>query len=140
MNEVGSSFQAFQILKELENPFAEEIWVLALNAQLKVIRKEMVFRGTVDHCLIHPRDIFRVLIQNNASSFVLAHNHPSQEVLPSEQDLLITRKIHQLGKVSQIPLNDHLIFTREKYFSMADNGYFQKWKKTRSGLLNGSAT
>lgn len=129
-NEVSSSLQAFEILRPKFNPYAEEIWAIALNSQLQALSLEMIFRGTADQCLIHPRDIFRFLILNNASSFVLAHNHPSGEVLPSGQDLTLTRKIHSGGLLFQIPLQDHLIFSPEKYFSMADHGYFNSWRKS----------
>lgn len=126
---MSSSHQAFEVLKENENPFAEEMWIIALNAQMKMLHKEMIFRGTADHCLIHPRDIFRVLIMCNASSFIMAHNHPSQDVTPSQQDLTQTNKIYHLAVMLQIPLQDHLIFTAEKYFSMADHGFLKKWRK-----------
>ena len=129
MIEVSTSLQAYECLRAQFNPYAEEVWVLALNAHLGLIQKEMVFRGTVDHCLLHPRDILRILVLCNASSFVLAHNHPSNQTLPSDQDLVITRKVHHLAALLQVPLNDHIIFTMEGYFSMADQGYFEKWRK-----------
>ncbi|MDG0814746.1 JAB domain-containing protein [Bdellovibrio svalbardensis] len=129
-NEVNSSLHAFETLKQYFNPYAEEVWAVALNSHLQVLGREMIFRGTADQCLIHPRDIFRFLILSNASSFILAHNHPSKEVLPSDQDLILTRKIHNAGVLFQIPLQDHIIFSKEKYFSMADHGYFKSWKKS----------
>jgi DNA repair protein RadC len=129
MNELNSSLATFENLKHHYNPFAEEVWVLALNAQLKIMQKEMIFRGTVDHCLIHPRDIFRFLIQANASSFIMAHNHPSEDVLPSDSDLIITRKFFRMAQLFEMPLLDHVIFTNEKYFSMADHGFMKKWKR-----------
>lgn len=132
MIEISSSLQAYECLRAQINPYAEELWLLALNSQLELIKKEMVFRGTADHCLIHPRDIFRILILCNASSFIMAHNHPSQQSTPSEQDLVITRKIFQAATLFKIALNDHIIMTPNQYFSMADNGYFKKWKRNSS--------
>jgi len=132
MVEVSSSLQAFECLRAQINPYAEELWIIALNSQMEVIKTEMVFRGTADHCLIHPRDIFRTLILCNACSFIMAHNHPSEQVLPSEQDLILTRKIHSLSVMFQILLNDHLILTTSQYYSMADHGHFKKWKKNPS--------
>lgn len=131
---MSTSLQVYEHLKIHYNPDAEEVWILALNAQMKLIRKEMLFRGTVDHCLLHPRDVLRTLVLANASSFILSHNHPSGDCRPSEQDLILTRKIHQLGQLIQIPLNDHLIITADAYFSMADHGCFLKWRKRRSGI------
>ena len=125
-----SSLQAFNILQNYFNPFAEEVWAIALNPQLQVLGTAMIFRGTVDQCQIHPRDIFRFLIEKNASSFILAHNHPSLEVYPSDRDYALTRKIQRSGLLMQIPLQDHVIFSEEKYFSMADYGFFNKRKKS----------
>lgn len=135
MTEISSSLHAYNCLHAQINPYAEELWIIALNAQLKVIKKEMVSRGTADQCLIHPRDVFRTLILCNASSFIMAHNHPSDQALPSEQDLIITRKIHQLSVLFQIPLNDHIIMTKSRYYSMADHGHFKKWKKSSALYL-----
>lgn len=129
MIEVSSSFQAYECVRKNINPHAEELWLLALNSHLHLIKKEMVFRGTADQCLIHPRDIFRILITYNASSFILAHNHPSDQVSPSKQDLTLTKKIYQLSHLMQIPLLDHLIISPEKYYSMADNSKMSRWKK-----------
>ena len=129
-SEITSSIQAFDLLKSYFNPYAEEIWVIALNSHLQVLGLEMIFRGTAGQCLVHPRDIFRFLIQRNASYFIMAHNHPSQEILPSPQDLTLTRKIYAAALLMQIPLHDHIVFGSEKYFSMADHGYFKNWKKS----------
>ena len=134
--EITSSHQAYECLSAEINPFAEELWLLALNSQMNLIKKEMIFRGTADHCLIHPRDIFRTLILANASSFILAHNHPSENILPSEQDLILTRKIYQASALFQIPLNDHLVMTPTQYFSMAAHGHFKKWTKISKNFLN----
>ncbi|UYL10376.1 JAB domain-containing protein [Bdellovibrio sp. SKB1291214] len=130
MTEITSSAAAFESLKSLINPFAEELWVIALNPQLQVIATEMIFRGTADHCPTHPRDIFRFLIIKNASFFMMAHNHPSASVQPSEQDLITTRKMHTCGRIFQIPLIDHIIFSDADYYSMADNGFFKTLKKS----------
>lgn len=130
MSEIFSSLDAFKVLKEHINVHAEEVWVLALNSQLQLVAKEMIFRGTANHCSIHPRDIFRFLILSNACSFIMAHNHPSNSVLPSEQDLQFTQKLCHLAVLFEIPMNDHLVVTRDKYFSMADHGYFKKWRKS----------
>lgn len=131
--EMSTSLQAYECLNAQYNPDSEEVWILALNSQMRLIRKEMLFRGTVDHCLLHPRDIFRFLVRNNASSFIMAHNHPSDDCLPSEQDLAMTRKIYRLSQAIQIPMNDHIILSSDAYFSMADHGYFLKWRRKKSG-------
>ena len=131
MDEISSSSQAFDLLKEKTNSYAEELWIISLNSSMKIIGFEMIFRGTVDHCLIHPRDILRFLVITNACSFIMAHNHPSNDPLPSEQDLILTRKIHKLSQLIQIPLHDHIIFTEAQYFSMADHGLLKLNRRSR---------
>lgn len=135
MIEISSSLQAFECLRPHINIYAEELWLLALNSQMELIKKEMIFRGTADHCVIHPRDIFRTLVLANAHSFILAHNHPSNSVTPSDQDLLLTRKLYHAGTLFQIPLNDHLVVSTTGYYSMADRGHFRRWHKNFKHLL-----
>ena len=128
MTKISSSLAAYECLTAQINPNAEEVWILALNAQLTLIEKQMVFRGTADSCIIHPRDIFRILILCNACTFILAHNHPSKQHLPSRQDLDVTRNFYTLSHLLQIPLVDHLILTEMSYYSMADQGWLKKWR------------
>lgn len=125
MTEINSSSEAFNVLKSKFNPFSEEVWILSLDTHLCLLSSDMIFRGTVNSCLVHPRDIFRTLILNNACSFILAHNHPSRSVVPSEEDLIVTRKIRQISKIFEIKMNDHIIFTDQNYFSLADSGIFK---------------
>lgn len=107
-------------LRELFKTEVEEFWVLALTSSKKVIKAEMLFRGTVDSCLVHPRDIFRFACVNNASSIVIAHNHPSGDHSPSSEDIQLTKRIVKIGKLLQIPVVDHLILSEKGYFSFTD--------------------
>ena len=126
MLEVQNSLQAYGIIRIHFNPCVEEVWVLALNSQLQLLGKEMIFRGTVDSCPIHPRDIFRYLIMKNATSFVLVHNHPSNSVEPSSEDIEITGKLRQLSDLIEITILDHLIIGLDKYYSFADFGMLKQ--------------
>jgi DNA repair protein RadC len=103
----------------------EEFWVLALNSQLKVLGLEMLFRGTVDSCPIHIRDIIRFVCVRNASFFMVAHSHPSGDHGPSRQDLNVTRRIRKLSELLEIPILDHLILSNNGYSSLADRGFFR---------------
>ncbi|WP_413576590.1 JAB domain-containing protein [Bdellovibrio sp. HCB290] len=130
MTEITCSSEAFEVLKPNVNPFSEELWIIALNPQLQLISTKMIFRGTADHCPVHPRDIIRFLVTTNATSFMMAHNHPSSSIEPSTQDLAITRRMYNCGKLIQIPLIDHIIFSSHSYYSMADHGFFKILKKS----------
>jgi DNA repair protein RadC len=107
----------------------EEVYVVALNASQKIIETRLLFRGTVDFCLFHPRDILRFVITVNAVSFIIAHNHPSGDPTPSYADLVLTKKLHQASRLVQIELLDHLILTREKYVSLKEWGAIKTKKR-----------
>jgi DNA repair protein RadC len=121
---INQSEKAFHLLQEKINPFQEEVWLLSLTADLMLLATDMLFRGTVDQCAIHPRDLVRTLCSRNASAFILAHNHPSGQVQPSSQDYWVTRKIMQIANLLEIPMKDHLIVTDKSYYSFADAGLF----------------
>lgn len=116
---VQSPRSAARIFRQLMSDHQEELWVLALCPGKRVLGAELLFRGTVDSCQAHPRDIFRYLCQLNASSFIVAHNHPSQDPLPSESDWIFTRQLTKAAAVIGIPLLDHLVVTRKNHRSMA---------------------
>lgn len=114
---------ALAALQSLMTEDVEEFWTLALGPQKTLLRSKMIFRGTVDACLVHPRDIFRFACQENASAIIVAHNHPSGDPRPSEQDLLFTRQLVRAARTLEIPLLDHLIVTKSEFSSMARDGW-----------------
>ncbi len=105
----------------------EQAWVLALDSQLKIVEFILTSKGTVNYCQIHPRDIFRFVITRNASSFILAHNHPSGNTLPSRQDIEFTKKILTLSKLHEIPFLDHVILTKTAATSMRALKNIRNW-------------
>lgn len=129
--QINSSQKAFICLDKAMAKDVEEFWVLALNSNLELIRKKLLFRGTVDSCLIHPRDIIRFVCAENATSFVVAHNHPSGDPRPSSEDIRITKKVFQIGQLIEVPMKDHLILCRESYFSFADHGLLKKFSNLK---------
>ena len=117
---ITSSQNAFEILQPKFNPNSEEIWALYLNSNLDLLTSTLLHRGTVNHCLFHPRDLFREAIRANSTFIILAHNHPSGQILPSLMDLKLTKKIVKLGRFIEIPVVDHVIFSDKFYFSFKD--------------------
>lgn len=117
-----------ELLTKQINPWQEEAWVISLNSQLQCLQTHLAFRGTADHCPIHPRDVFRLLIQNNASFFAFAHNHPSGNHQPSREDLRMTERLVKAGRLMEIPLIDHIIFSNQGYYSFADHGRIKPLK------------
>lgn len=127
-----SSRNAFAFFQKKFSADVEEFRIVALDPGLKPIEDQLLFRGTVDSCMIHPRDLIRFVCLKNATSFLVAHNHPSGEVRPSRSDIEITKRIVYLGCVLEIPLNDHLILAGESYFSFADQGLLRKYSNFKS--------
>ena len=118
--EINSAMLAYEFFKPLGNLEVEEVWALALGPSLKSLRAKMIFRGSVSSCLVHPREIFRFALTENASNLILAHNHPSQETNPSTEDLKMTNQLIMVGRLIEIPLLDHLIITRKAFVSLRE--------------------
>lgn len=110
----------------------EEVHVVGLNAHRIPIATKLIFRGTVDFCLFHPRDVFRFLLEINATSFIIAHNHPSEDPTPSFPDILLTKKLFKASELLQIEMIDHLILTQNQYSSLKTMGVFGKNRRTKA--------
>lgn len=108
----------------------EESWILALDSQLKLIDYKLISRGTVDRCVVHPRDVFRFAVQQNASSIILTHNHPSQNPKPSKEDITFTKKLLKLSWLHEIPLLDHVILTKDGGLSLRGLKVIRFWNKS----------
>lgn len=117
---IQSSQNAFTVLQPKFNPDSEEIWGLYLNSNLDLLFASLLHRGTVNFCLFHPRDLFREAIRHNSTFIILAHNHPSRQILPSDMDIKMTKKVIKMGQFMEIPVLDHVIFSDDKFFSFKD--------------------
>ncbi len=121
MSQIHNSHAAFQILKSKFNPTCEEFWLLTLNSTLALTNTILLAKGTLNYCPVHPRDLFRECLSANAFTFLIAHNHPSLDVTPSDADLKLTRKLFKLSQLVEIPMADHIIFSDRNYFSLREN-------------------
>ena len=99
----------------------EHLMVIYLNARNEMIFKKPMFIGTLNANLVHPREIFQEALKQNAASVILTHNHPSGNSDPSEDDINITKRIVQAGKIMGIDVLDHIIITKTKAFSFKEN-------------------
>lgn len=104
--------------KEIGHLKQECFLVIYLNAAGKIVHHEIIFKGTLDKSLVHPREIFVGALKSNASSFIAVHNHPAGSLIPSEMDILVTKKLIEIANMVQIPLIDHLIVTSHDYYSI----------------------
>jgi DNA repair protein RadC len=104
----------------LRDEIKEKFIVVCLNSANKVIKYETISVGNLNSSVVHPREIFKVAIDNSSASIILIHNHPSGNPEPSNEDIRITKKIVESGKILDIPVFDHLIIAGETYTSFVE--------------------
>jgi DNA repair protein RadC len=125
---ITSSRDAYEIFKRVFNAdtfdWCEEVVMLCVNNSNKVVGFYKVSSGGMTGTVIDVRMIFTTALQCLATGVIIAHNHPSGTLIPSEADKAITKKIKEAGKYLDINILDHLIITDENYFSFVDEGIF----------------
>jgi DNA repair protein RadC len=120
---ITSSKLAYNILKsKLSDLPHEEFWVLYMTRSNTIIKAECVSKGGVSGTVVDVRLILKPAIECLASSIILAHNHPSGNLKPSQEDIYLTKKIKEASKLVDINLQDHLIIGDQAYLSFADEG------------------
>lgn len=100
----------------------EKFVAIYLNTKKELIGYDILFVGTIDSTSFHPREVLRGAIKRSASAIVVMHNHPSGSVVPSNNDILLTKQLKMSCDVVGIPLIDHLITNGNDYYSFFDNG------------------
>lgn len=120
---INSSADVFQLMKPdlLDEPI-EHFYIILLNRNNQVIKKQLISRGGTAGTVADPKIIFKYAIDALANSIILVHNHPSGNLKPSEQDRRLTNKLKSAGDSLDIPVIDHIIFTDVAYFSFSDEG------------------
>lgn len=120
---ITCSNDIYQLIKpELMDLPKEEFWVILLNRANRLIKKEQISSGGISGTVADPKIIFKAALDQYASSLILVHNHPSGNLKPSQADINLTNKMKEAGKVLEIPVLDHLIFSDSGYLSFADEG------------------
>lgn len=107
---------------DLNHEPQEIVCEIMLNTKNHIVGVMEVTRGTLDSSLVHPREVFRGAILHNAASIILCHNHPSGDSAPSREDMKVTERIKQAGKVFGIDLLDHVIIGNGEYTSIREEG------------------
>jgi len=120
---IANSQDAFEIFRSVmgDQPY-ESFWIILLNRANKVMRKCSISEGGVSGTVVDPKKIFKIALDQHASSIILGHNHPSGNIQPSEADQSITRKIRDAGLLLDVAVLDHLIIGDDLYYSFADEG------------------
>jgi DNA repair protein RadC len=100
----------------------EEFCVIYLDAQNQIIEFETIQRGVVNQAVVYPRQVLENALKRKASALILAHNHPSGHVRPSDADIRLTRTIQETAKVLDILVHDHIIIGENRFFSFREEG------------------
>jgi len=107
--------------RKISDKKQEHFHVIYLDNAKKIIKDKLLFIGTINHSVVHPREIFKEAYLLSASAIICVHNHPSGNVLPSREDIVITNNIKEIGVLLGIKLVDHIIIGRDNYYSMLEN-------------------
>lgn len=115
---IRTAEDAYRVLCPLSRGLdREHFWRLDLDSRRRLIGCELVSIGSIDASIVHPREVFKGALLNNAHSVMVAHNHPSQDLRPSKADRQTTRQLLFVACMLQVDLIDHLIVGDEGYFS-----------------------
>lgn len=103
----------------------EQVRLLVLNGKHAVVYDLVISNGSFNSALVSPREVFYYALKHKAVAIILLHNHPSGDPSPSREDLLLTKRIAETGKLIGIPLLDHIIIGDNRYISVRESGYLQ---------------
>ncbi len=122
-NRIASSAEAYEEVRPLIADLSvEEFWMLVLDRGLRILDRFRISTGGMHGTVADPKVIFKEALDRRASAIILCHNHPSGQLRPSEEDIRLTRKLVEGGRLIEIAVQDHLIITSAGYYSFADNG------------------
>lgn len=120
---IRSPEDAYNYLKDMAYLMQEHFVVLGLNTKNEVLFRETVFIGSLNASIVHPRETFKHLIRRSCASAVVAHNHPSGQPQPSREDIDVTKRLVEVGKIVGIDLLDHIIVGANSFVSLKEKGY-----------------
>lgn len=110
-------------MEELRVMVVETVYLLMLDAKCQLLYKKQMTMGTVTSSVAAPREIFQTALQYDAVSIILLHNHPSGDPTPSKEDMQVTKRLEECGRLLGIPLSDHIIIGDRQYVSLKERGY-----------------
>ena len=105
----------------LENCYQEHFYCIYLDNQKRIIKEKLLFVGTINYSIVHPREIFKEAYTLSATSIICIHNHPSLDITPSKEDKILTQNLKEVGNILGIPIIDHIIIG-DGYYSFFENG------------------
>ena len=125
LEQISSPSDVAQILMpRLGNLQQEKFEVVLLNTKHKIIGIKEISRGSLSSSVVHPREVFRIAIKRSSAAIIVAHNHPSGDTTPSQQDIELTKRLAETGDIVGIDLLDHLIIAHQEYSSLKEESLF----------------
>lgn len=115
---IRTAKDVYEYLQDMRNLPKEHLRGIYLNTHHRIVHDEVISIGTINGNLIHPREVFKPAIEHGAAAVILAHNHPSGIVTPSQADIEITKHIIEVGKIIGIPVVDHVVIGKNKFISI----------------------
>ncbi|MBD3107836.1 DNA repair protein RadC [Bacillus sp. AGMB 02131] len=111
------------LMEEMRFLSQEHFVCVYLNTKNQVLHKQTVFIGSLNSSIVHPREVFKEAFRRSAASIICAHNHPSGDPTPSKEDIDVTKRLIECGRLIGIDILDHLIIGEKKYVSLKEKGY-----------------
>jgi DNA repair protein RadC len=109
------------VRQKIENNTKEHFFLVSLDIRVQIIAIDLISIGTLNASLVHPREVFKMAISRHAASVIFVHNHPSQQIDPSDEDISLTSRLIEAGNIMGINVLDHLIISLHDYFSLKEN-------------------
>ena len=118
----SSPQQVFEMFRDLIFETKEQFLALHLNGKNRIISLDRIAIGSLNQCVVHPREVFKTACMVSAAAILLVHNHPSGDPKPSGEDITITRRLKEAGALMGIPVLDHIIIGDGQYLSFVEMG------------------
>jgi DNA repair protein RadC len=115
-------YRAITVITSVEEEAQEVFGVIILNSKNKIVAVHEVSRGTLNASMVHPREVFKLAVLHNAAAIICFHNHPSGDPKPSKEDIGITKRLVEAGKIMGIEILDHIIVGDDRYASLKERG------------------
>ncbi len=119
---INNTEDVLSLVADIRNKKQEHFITITLTGASNVIEKRVVFKGTINYSIVHPREIFADALTDRAAGIIFVHNHPEDDAEPSEDDIKITKQLCEAAKLLGIQVIDHIIVTKDDYFSFQSEG------------------
>ena len=120
VSKITSASDVYSLLHQYSTADKEHFLLVTLDGSSQVIQQRVIHIGTLNQSLVHPREIFRPAILDNSAGVIIAHNHPSGTLEASRADIQVTNRLKEVAKLVGIELLDHIIISKEGYYSLSE--------------------